>query len=65
MRGGEDSGVAGYSAHAAGGGVVDGAAEEVVEVGVGGGVVWIRRRGRWGRCSGHDATAFQSRADRR
>ena len=36
--GGEDSGVACYSAHAAGGGIVDCAAEELVEVG-------IRRRG--------------------
>ena len=35
MGGGEEAGVPGYSSHAAGGGVVDGAAEEVVEVGVG------------------------------
>ncbi len=51
VRGGEDSGVSGYSAHAAGGGVVDGAAEEMVEVRVERrGCLWIRRRGRWGRC---------------
>ncbi len=41
MGGGEDAGVSGYSAHAAGGGVVDGAAEEVVEVGVGGGGTFV------------------------
>ena len=35
VSGGEEAGVPGYSSHAAGGGVVDGAAEEVVEVGVG------------------------------
>jgi hypothetical protein len=38
--GGEDSGVACYSAHAAGGGVVDGASEEVVVVGIGRGIVF-------------------------
>jgi hypothetical protein len=38
--GGEDSGVTGYSAHAAGGGVVDGASEEVVVVGIGRGIVF-------------------------
>ena len=58
--GGEDAGVSGDSAHAAGGGVVDGAAEEVVEVGVGGWVGWIRRRGRWGRCWGCRAEVIQS-----
>ncbi len=34
VGGGEDAGVTGDATHAAGGGVVDGAAEEVVEVGV-------------------------------
>ncbi len=35
MRGREDASLAGDSTHAAGGGVVDDAAEKVVEVGVG------------------------------
>ena len=38
LRGGEDAGVASDSAHAAGGGVVDGSAEELIEAGVFGGV---------------------------
>ena len=45
VGGGEDAGLTGYAAHAAGGGVVDGAAEEMVEVGIGGGgalVVMLR-----------------------
>ena len=49
VGGGEDAGVSGYSAHAAGGGVVDGAAEEVVEVGVGFGGAFVVVL-RWGRC---------------
>ena len=38
MGGGEEAGVPGYASHAAGGGVVDGAAEKMIEVRVGGGV---------------------------
>ena len=50
VGGAEDAGVAGDSAHAAGGGVVDGAAEHVVEVGIGG-CGCLRRRRWWERCA--------------
>ena len=47
VRGGEDAGLAGYAAHAPGGGIVDRAAEEVVEVGIGfGGALVVMGGGR-------------------
>src|ERR1700679_684240 len=41
VGGGEDAGVAGYSAHAAGGGVVDNSPQEMVEIGISSGGAFI------------------------